>query len=142
MKKRLGWILLSFIFLFPLMLWAEEKVEVVTPEKTEVKSDIYYPVPNVPVLSDLNYQPEESALLKTGSYLTGILVFKGNYNASSLVEFYRVQMKSLGWQEIGSFTSKVNFLAFKRPEGQAFINIKEGFFQTELRIIVFLTGVK
>ncbi len=143
MKKK--WLIFSFWFLllFPGFLIAREnKVEVVTPEKIEAQSDIYYPVPNVPVLKGLNYDPSESAILKTGGILTGMLVFKGNYKASSLVEFYRVQMKNLGWKEVGSFTSKTTFLAFKREDGQAFISLKEGLFQTEIRIIVFLTGVK
>jgi len=119
-----------------------EKVEVVTPEKIEGESEILYPVPYVPVLKGLSYQASESSVLKTGGVLTGMLVFKGNYKANSLVEFYRVQMKAQGWQEVGSFTSQITFLAFKRPEGQAFVSIKEGWVQTEVRIIVFLTGVK
>lgn len=140
MKRVFISLFLTFLLISPLL--AQEKVEVTTPEKIEVKEEISYPVPNVPVLKGLNYQPSESAILKTGGILTGMLVFKGNYKASALVEFYRVQMKANGWQEIGSFTSKTTFLAFKRPDGQAFISISESWYQTELRIIVFITSVK
>lgn len=140
MKKFLTSLFLAFLLSSP--LFAQERVEVITPEKIEAKEEISYPIPNVPVLKGLNYQPSESAILKTGGMLTGMLVFKGNYKTSALVEFYRVQMKANGWQEIGSFTSKTTFLAFKRPEGQAFINISESWYQTELRIIVFVTSVK
>lgn len=142
MWKRILIALCGLVFFLSGSLFAQDhKVEVVTPEKIEGKSDILYPIPNIPVLRGLSYQPSDSAILKTSGILTGILVFKGNYKASSLVEFYRVQMKTLGWQELGSFTSQTTFLAFKRPEGQAFINIKESWVQTEVRIIVFLTGV-
>ncbi len=131
-----------FLFLSGNLFAQEDKVEVITPEKIEAQSDIVYPIPNIPVLKGLSYQPSDSAILKTGGIITGILVFKGNYKASDLVEFYRVQMKTLGWQEVGSFTSQTTFLAFKRQDGQAFISIKEGWVQTDVRIIVFLTGVK
>lgn len=143
MWKKILIMLFGLVFLVSESIFAQEdKVEVITPEKIESKSDILYPIPNIPVLKGLSYQPSDSAILKTGGVITGMLVFKGNYKANSLVEFYRVQMKNLGWQEVGSFTSKTTFLAFKRPEGQAFISIKEGWAQTEVRIIVFLTGVK
>lgn len=140
MKKIFLTLILTFLITFPLS--AQEKVEVVTPERIESQGEISYPIPNVPVLKDLNYQPNESAILKTGGMLTGVLVFKGNYKASALVEFYRTQMKANGWQEIGSFTSKTTFLAFKRPDGQAFVSISEGWYQTELRIVLFVTSVK
>lgn len=138
-----------FLSLFLIMLLsfgnslAQERVEVITPEKIETtQTDITYPIPHIPVLRGLNYQPGQSALLKTGSILTGMLVFKGNFKPASLVEFYRTQMKAQGWEEIGSFTSKTTFLAFRRPDGQAFISISEGWTSTEVRLIVFLTGVK
>ncbi|AIH04582.1 MULTISPECIES: hypothetical protein [Thermodesulfobacterium] len=97
---------------------------------------VYYPVPFIPVLKDLSYQGEQSALLKTDKIITGMLVFKGNYKANSLLEFYRVQMKNNGWEEVGSFTSKITFVAYKRPEGHAFISVSEGYFSTELRIVI------
>ncbi|MDM7202674.1 MAG: hypothetical protein P3W84_000380, partial [Thermodesulfobacteriaceae bacterium] len=129
-----------FLINFP--LFAQEKVEVLTPEKFEVKEEISYPIPNIPVLKELSYQPSESAILKTRGTINGMLVFKGNYKIPSLVEFYRIQMRANGWEEVGSFTSKTTFLAFKRPEGQAFISLSEGWVQTTIRIIFFVTGVK
>lgn len=137
-----------FLFLFSLMLFtgvsfAQERVEVITPERIETsQADITYPIPYIPVLRGLDYQPAQSALLKTGNILTGMLVFKGNYKPGALVEFYRTQMRAQGWEEIGSFTSKTTFLAFRRPDGQAFISISEGWFSTEVRLIVFLTGIR
>ncbi len=137
-----------FLFLFSLMLFtgvsfAQERVEVITPERIETsQADITYPIPYIPVLRGLDYQPAQSALLKTGNILTGMLVFKGNYKPGALVEFYRIQMRAQGWEEIGSFTSKTTFLAFRRPDGQAFISISEGWFSTEVRLIVFLTGIR
>lgn len=121
---------------------AKEQVEVITPEKIEAQEEITYPVPNIPVLKGLSYQAEESAILKTSGTVTGMLVFKGNYKSASLVEFYRVQMRNRGWEEVGSFTSKTTFLAFRRPEGQAFISISEGWINSTVRIIFFLTGVR
>jgi hypothetical protein len=71
--------------------------------------------------------------------LTGMLVYKGRYKAKDLVDFFRTQMASQGWHEVGSFTSKMTFLAYKRPEGTAFISITEGPFYTEVRIVVVLS---
>lgn len=138
---------LSAIFVFLLIIslssaFAQERSEVITPDRIETTADITYPIPHIPVLKGLDYQPNQSALLKTGNLLTGMLVFKSSYKPSSLVEFYRTQMKAQGWEEIGSFTSKTTFLAFRRPDGQAFIGISEGWISTEVRIIVFLSGVK
>lgn len=141
MKKILLMFIVGF-FLINFPLFAQEKVEVLTPEKFEVKEEISYPIPNIPVLKELSYQPSESAILKTGGTITGMLVFKGKYKIPSLVEFYRIQMRANGWEEVGSFTSKTTFLAFKRPEGQAFISLSEGWVQTTIRIIFFVTGVK
>lgn len=142
MLRALFLFLILFLTIFLTSGFPQEKVEVVTPEKIEATSEITYPIPHIPILRGFDYQPNQSALLKTGTLLTGMLVFKGNYKASSLVEFYRAQMKAQGWEEIGSFTSTTTFLAFRRPDGQAFIGITEGWINTEVRIIVFLSGVK
>lgn len=140
MLKRLISLGAFFLILVFSQVYGQEVIDV--SKEVEVtgqsKDLVYYPVPYVPVLKDLRYDSERSALLKTGSYITGMLVFKGNYSPKSLVEFYRVQMKNQGWEEIGSFTSKITFIAFSRPEGQAFIAISEGLFLTELRIVVIL----
>ena len=147
MKKFLIFIFIN-LFIFSIV-FAQEKpnVEVITPQAEEVKSQkmkdlIYFPVPYIPVLKDLEYQAENSALLRTGEVLTGMLVFKGKYTLKSLVEFYKVQMKNQGWEEIGAFSSKITFIAYKRPEGTAFISISQGWYYAELRIVVMLTGVK
>ena len=147
MKKFLIFIFIN-LFIFSIV-FAQEKpnVEVITPQAEEVKSQkvkdlIYFPVPYIPVLKDLEYQAENSALLRTGGVLTGMLVFKGKYTLKSLVEFYKVQMINQGWEEIGAFSSKITFIAYKRPEGTAFISISQGWYYAELRIVVMLTGVK
>lgn len=147
MKKFLIFIFIN-LFIFSIV-FAQEKpnVEVITPQAEEVKSQkikdlIYFPVPYIPVLKDLEYQAENSALLRTGGVLTGLLVFKGKYTLKSLVEFYKVQMINQGWEEIGAFSSKITFIAYKRPEGTAFISISQGWYYAELRIVVMLTGVK
>ncbi|RKX63064.1 MAG: hypothetical protein DRP34_03040 [Thermodesulfobacteriota bacterium] len=147
MKKFLIFIFINF-FIFSIV-FAQEKpnVEVITPQAEEVKSQkikdlIYFPVPYIPVLKDLEYQAENSALLRTGGVLTGMLVFKGKYTLKSLVEFYKVQMINQGWEEIGAFSSKITFIAYKRPEGTAFISISQGWYYAELRIVVMLSGIK
>ncbi len=147
MKKFLIFIFINF-FMFSIV-FAQEKpnVEVITPQAEEVKSQkikdlIYFPVPYIPVLKDLEYQAENSALLRTGGVLTGMLVFKGKYTLKSLVEFYKVQMINQGWEEIGAFSSKITFIAYKRPEGTAFISISQGWYYAELRIVVMLSGIK
>lgn len=142
MKKKIFLIALIIFGFFAVQAFAQEKVEVITPETIEVQSDITYPIPYIPVLKGLSYKPNESAILKTGGTITGILVFQGNYKPASLVEFYRTQMRAQGWEEVGSFTSKTTFLAFRRQEGQAFIVLSEGWINTTVRIIFFLTGVK
>uniref|UniRef100_A0A7V4N319 Uncharacterized protein n=1 Tax=Thermodesulfobacterium geofontis TaxID=1295609 RepID=A0A7V4N319_9BACT len=147
MKNFLIILFINF-FIFSLAFSQEKpKVEVVTPQAEEVKLPekkdlIYFPVPFIPVLKDLDYQAEKSALLRTGNVLTGMLVFRGNYSPKSLVEFYKVQMVNQGWQEIGAFSSKITFIAYKRPEGTAFISVSEGWYYTELRIVVMLSQVK
>ena len=129
-------------------LYAEEaKVEVSSPERVEVvqpkekSSPVYYPIPYIPVMTELSYNSDKSAILKTGKVLTGMLVFSGNIKSSALIDFYRTQMRLQGWEEVGAFSSKINFLSFRRPEGTAFVIISEGMFSTELRIVVMLQGV-
>lgn len=146
--RKLLIVLLINLFIFSLVFAQEKpKVEVVTPQVEEVKSPekkdlTYFPVPFIPVLKDLDYQPEKSALLRLGDILTGMLVFRGNYSPTSLVEFYKVQMANQGWEEIGAFSSKTTFMAYRRPEGTAFISVSQGWYYTELRIVVMLSQVK
>jgi hypothetical protein len=149
MKKVIALFSASFLFALSFTnLYAQEpKVEVSTPERVEVvqpkekTSPVYYPIPYVPVLTELGYKPDKSAIFKSGKVLTGMLVFSGNIKSSALVEFYRTQMRLQGWEEVGAFSSKINFLSFRRPEGTAFVIISEGMISTELRIVVMLQGV-
>lgn len=140
MLKRLASLIISLLILVFSQAYGQEVIDLSKEINVtgQAKDQVYYPVPFIPVLKDLRYDSDKSALLKTGSHITGMLVFKGNYSSKSLVEFYRVQMKNQGWEEVGSFSSKITFIAFSRPEGQAFIAISEGFFFTELRIVVIL----
>lgn len=140
MLKRLASLIISFLILVFSQAYGQEVIDLSKEINVtgQAKDLVYYPVPFIPVLKDLRYDSDKSALLKTGSHIAGMLVFKGNYSSKSLVEFYRVQMKNQGWEEVGSFSSKITFIAFSRPEGQAFIAISEGFFFTELRIVVIL----
>lgn len=140
MLRKVTILIISFLILIFSQAYGQEVIDI--SKEIEVtgqsKDLVYYPVPFIPVLKDLRYDSDKSALLKTGAHITGMLVFKGNYSSKSLVEFYRVQMKNQGWEEVGSFSSKITFIAFSRPEGQAFVAISEGFFLTELRIVVIL----
>lgn len=142
MRKFILFIIFISLFWGKINLSLAQEVEVVEPKVSEEVGNLSFPIPYVPVLKDLNYQPEKSALFKTSNFLTGTLVFTGRYSGSSLVEFFRVQMKAQGWEEIGSFASKVIFLAFKRTEGYAFVSISEGILSTEVRIVAVLSGVK
>lgn len=140
MLRRLASLIISLLILVFSQAYAQEVIDLSREINIigQTKDLVYYPVPFIPVLKDLRYDGDKSALLKTGFHITGMLVFKGNYSSKSLVEFYRVQMKNQGWEEVGSFSSKITFIAFSRPEGQAFIAISEGLFLTELRIVVIL----
>jgi len=147
MKRFLLFVFINFFIVSTVFAQEKSNVEVVIPKAEEVKTQktkelIYFPVPFIPVLKDLEYQAEKSALLRTGKILTGMLVFRGNYKPNSLIEFYKVQMKNHGWEEIGAFSSKVTFIAYKRPEGTAFISISQGWYYTELRIVVMLNQIK
>jgi hypothetical protein len=148
MKKVIALISASFLLLSFTNLYAQDaKVEVSAPERVEVvqpkekTSPVYFPIPYVPVMTELGYKPDKSAIFKSGKVLTGMLVFSGNIKSSALIEFYRTQMRLQGWEEVGAFSSRINFLSFRRPEGTAFVIISEGMFSTELRIVVMLQGV-
>ncbi len=136
MRKLLSCIfVLCFIIAGLTNVWALNSENQTTTKKTL----IYYPVPYVPVLKDLQYVAEKSAVLRTPQVVTGVLVFKGDYSAKSLLDFYKVQMPNNGWQIVGSSSaSKISFLAYKRPNGTVFISISEGVFSSELRIVIIL----
>ncbi len=148
MKKVFFMILISFLFFSTAFAQRNTGFETVTFQNgtsakvEKKKSLIYFPVPFIPVLKDMEYQADKSALLKSGKLLTGMLVFSGNYSPKALVEFYETQMANQGWEEIGAFSSKIIFIAYKRPEGTAFISISQGWYHTELRIVVMLTQTK
>ncbi len=103
-------------------------------KNTPAQPLIVFPLPDVPVLKDMELQEDKSAILETKQLIIKLLDYRCNYKTSALVKFFRTQMKLRGWQEVGVLSSKITLLVFKKDSNVVFITISEGTFSTDVKI--------
>jgi len=100
----------------------------------------YYDFDDIQVPRSLGLVKEESKVFVVDSFKAGVLVFKNNVNAESLVNFFLEGMAKDNWVLKSSF--KYPAVLFFAKRGKAcVIEINEGTFSTELRILVAPTVV-
>ncbi|OAG26862.1 hypothetical protein [Thermodesulfatator autotrophicus] len=90
--------------------------------------------PNIVVPTDLKVDQQKSMIVRTQSYIGGVLVLKGRVKALSLEKFFKNQLKARGWELTGSIFYRSILLTFKRPNGCCMILITEQPFTTEVQI--------
>ncbi len=90
--------------------------------------------PDIVVPKDLEIDQSRSMIVKTRDYVGGVLVLKGRVKARSVEEFFRNQLRSRGWDLVGSIYYRHILLAFKRENGFCMIYISDSSFNTEVQI--------
>ncbi len=90
--------------------------------------------PDIVVPKEMKIDQSRSMIVKTKNYVGGVLVLKGRVKARSVEEFFKNQLRSRGWDLVGSIYYRNTLLAFKRPNGFCMIYISDSSFNTEVQI--------
>ncbi|QJA05664.1 hypothetical protein FVE67_02095 [Thermosulfurimonas marina] len=92
-------------------------------------------LPDLVLPSEMKIDRDRTLIVKTPTYVGGLLVARGRVTVDSLVKFFERQMLARGWEEMGRIQYKNMLLAFKRPNGSCFIYISEtSFGNVEVKI--------
>jgi hypothetical protein len=138
MKVKIRMLLIFVIIiglgLTNLVYGAEKEKNKPVKKNTASQPLVVFPLPNVPVLKDMELKEDKSAVLETEHLIIKLLVYRCKYKTNALKKFFRTQMKLRGWQEVGVLSSKITLLVFKSDQNVVFITISEGTFSTEVRI--------
>jgi len=81
--------------------------------------------PDLVLPNEIKIDWDRTLIVKTPTYVGGLLVARGRVTVDSLVKFFERQMLARGWEEMGRIQYKNMLLAFKRPNGSCFIYIRE-----------------
>lgn len=90
--------------------------------------------PDIVIPNSMKIDQEHSMIVRTQTYIGGVLTIKGRVKVDSLVEFFKNQLAARGWTLTGSIFYKDTLLAFNRPNGSCFIYIKGSALTTEAQI--------
>jgi len=92
-------------------------------------------LPDLVLPRELKIVQEKTLLVRTPSYVGGLITARGRVTRDSLVTFFRKQLAARGWKEMGYIKYKNVLLAFRRPNGSCFIYItSSGLGGLEVRI--------
>ncbi len=88
----------------------------------------YTDFPDLVLPNELEIIREKTLIVKTPTYVGGLIMARGRVTVESLVTFFERQLTARGWREMGSIRYKNTLLAFKRPNGSCFIYISSSSF--------------
>ncbi len=84
--------------------------------------------PDLVLPNELEIVREKTLIVKTPTYVGGLITARGRVTVDSLVTFFERQLTARGWQQVGSIRYKNTLLAFRRPNGSCFIYISSSSF--------------
>ncbi len=92
--------------------------------------------PDLVLPTGMDMVEDKTLVVKTGSFVGGVITLRGRVTAESVVTFFEKQLLARGWEQVGSIRYKNTLLlAFKRPNGSCFVYIKGASLgQTEVKI--------
>lgn len=96
----------------------------------------YYDFNDILIPPDMELSKSDSILFRVGAFKAGLLVFKGDYTSSSLVNFFIDNMAKDNWILKSSFKYPKVALFFAKKGKTCVIYIDEGPFSTEVDIWV------
>ncbi|MEW6615262.1 MAG: hypothetical protein AB1401_07345 [Thermodesulfobacteriota bacterium] len=111
-------------------------------ESTDVKLlkpqslPVYYDFEDISIPPELTLDKEKSFIYETSALKTGILVFKGRIDVSSLVAFFQENMKKNNWVFINSFKYKGYILNFQKEDKSCLITLFDRAFNTIVEVRV------
>lgn len=99
-------------------------------------TDFYYDFDDILVPKEMDLLTKESFILETPSSKSGVMVFRGKVEISSLTNFFINNMMKDNWQLRSAFKSQRTILVFEKPDRYCVINITDDKFYTFLEIWV------
>lgn len=97
---------------------------------------VYYDFEDISIPPELTLDKERSFIYETSTLKTGILVFKGRIDVSSLVAFFQENMKKNNWVFINSFKYKGYILNFQKEDKSCLITLYDKLFNTIVEVRV------
>jgi uncharacterized protein YceK len=97
---------------------------------------LYYDFGDILVPAELKLDKNDSFVFRTPGLAAGVLVLKGNVEASSLITFFDTNMAKDNWQPVTSFKSQRTIMMFKKDNRWCVINITDKDFSTAVEIWV------
>lgn len=97
---------------------------------------VYYDFDDISIPPELTLDKERSFIYETSTLKTGILVFKGRIDISSLVTFFQDSMKKSNWVFINSFKYKGYILNFQKENKSCLITLYDKAFNTIVEVRV------
>ncbi len=107
-----------------------------TMPATSGPSDYYYDFDDILVPKEMELLTQDSFILETPSSKSGVMVFTGRVELTSLSTFFINNMAKDGWSPCSMFKSSRTILVFEKNERYCIINITDGKLRTLLEIWV------
>jgi len=81
--------------------------------------------PDIELPSDMELDNEESMVIRTDSFMGGVLDYSGRIEMQSLKEYIIASMKRNKWKVVGEASSETIMLAFTKPNKTCMVVIEE-----------------
>ncbi|SMC17587.1 hypothetical protein SAMN02746041_00349 [Desulfacinum hydrothermale DSM 13146] len=145
MNRRLGIVVMG-IALWSLSLggcaWFQREAPAGTEpaqQPASTSAPTFYDFPDIPVPNELRLQSKESTVFQGGGVKTGLLVFKGRVDPSSVINFFQVSLAREKWRMKGSIRYRKSLLLFEKDDRFCIVNVYERHFYTYVEIYVVPT---
>lgn len=92
------------------------------------------------VPNELNWDREDSMLIKTASFEGGVLSYNGRVDVQSLADFFVNNMQKNGWTLMGTVKYKNVLLSFTKPNKTCLISIFEPTLSINAKVIIHVTN--
>ena len=96
----------------------------------------FYDFDDIPIPEELTLQKDKSFVYETPGLKAGVLIFSGNVEATSLLQFFKDTMVKNHWRLLNSFKYKGYMLNFIKDDRSCMISILDGTFSTTVEIWV------
>jgi len=106
------------------------------PPPEQESADYYYDFDDILVPKEMELQNNDSFILETPTLKSGVMVFKGKVEITSLTNFFINNMMKDNWQLRSAFKSNRTILVFEKMDRYCIMNITDDKFTTLLEIWV------
>jgi hypothetical protein len=118
---------------------AFRKQETAQPQ-TEMLNQTFHGFPDVPVPKELEFVRDRSFIYETPGLKAGVMVFSGNVDIQSLVDYFTANMARNGWKAVNVFRHRDVLMNYVKDDRTCQIRMTRSTFNTEVEIWVGPAG--